>query len=193
MGVFLGDKLVFRGAIDREMFYMDIEELIHSRFRVAEPTSVEEIPVVAWNGGVDPYAAQVPLSCLGNKASVGITSKVVKEIHWLHKRMGHPSRNVMMKNVKRNSWNGVPPGISPRLIDNTMRNHECTACRLAKDNKLARKEGSGVKPARTGEVLSCDSQFSPVTTKARSLNRFAATMAGTSSSASTADFVTLSW
>ena len=58
MGVFLGDKLVFRGAIDREMFYMDIEELIQSRFRVAEPTSVEEAPVVAWNGGVDPYAAQ---------------------------------------------------------------------------------------------------------------------------------------
>jgi hypothetical protein len=47
MGVFLGDKVVFRGAIDREMFYMDIEELIQSRFKVAEPTSVEETPVVA--------------------------------------------------------------------------------------------------------------------------------------------------
>ena len=50
IGVFLGDKLVFRGAIDREMFYMDIEELIQSRFKVAKPTSVEETP------------AQVPLS-----------------------------------------------------------------------------------------------------------------------------------
>ena len=151
-------RLVFRGAIDREMFYMDIEELIQSRFRVAEPTSVEETPVVAWNGGVDPHAAQVPLSCLGNKASAGITSKVVKEIHWLHKRMGHPSRKVMMTNVKRNSWNGVHPDINATKINNVMQRHPCTACRLAKDNKLARKEGSGVKPTRTGEVLSCDYQ-----------------------------------
>jgi hypothetical protein len=137
---------------------MDIEELIQSRFRVAEPTSVEETPVVAWNGGVDPHAAQIPLSCLGNKASSGITSKLVKEIHWLHKCMGHPSRNVMMKNVANHTWNGVLPGISPSQIINAMKKYECTACRLAKDNKLARREGSGVKPTRTGAVLSCDYQ-----------------------------------
>ena len=35
-------------------------------------------------GAVDPYAARVSLGCLGNKASAGITSKVMKEIHWLH-------------------------------------------------------------------------------------------------------------
>ena len=38
MGVFLSDKLVLCGTIDKEMFYMDNKELIQSRFRVAETT-----------------------------------------------------------------------------------------------------------------------------------------------------------
>ena len=171
------------------MFYMDIEELIQSRFKIAEPTSVEETPVVAWNGGVDPYAAQVPFSCLGNKASSGITSKVVKEIHWLHKCMGHPSRRVMFKNVSLHTWNGVPTGITPAMINNVMKKKECTACRLAKDNKLAKKEGSGASQPGLVELV----KSFHATTRARSPSPFAAIMAGTSSSVSTAVIVTLSW
>ena len=64
----------------------------------------------------------------------------------------------MQRNVANHTWKGVLPGISPSQIFNAMKKYECTACRLAKDNKLARKEGSGVKPTRTGEVLSCDYQ-----------------------------------
>ena len=100
MGVFLGDIIVFRGAIDLEtgMSCMDIEEMRASSFKI------------------QPFAAQILLKVLGNKASEGITSKVVKEVMWLHKCMGHPSRNVMAKNIANHSWIGISEDITASNI-----------------------------------------------------------------------------
>jgi hypothetical protein len=49
MGVFLGDIIVFRGAIDLEtgMFYLDIEEMRASSFKIDPPTAAVDNPAVA--------------------------------------------------------------------------------------------------------------------------------------------------
>jgi hypothetical protein len=72
--------------------------------------------------------------------------------------MGHPSRAVMSTNVANHSWIGVPEGITPGRINQVMQRTPCTACDLVKRNKRNKKTGSGVRPTRVGDVLSCDYQ-----------------------------------
>ena len=64
----------------------------------------------------------------------------------------------MSKNISNHAWVGIPEGITPGLINRVMQRKPCTACDLAKRNKLDKQTGSGVGPTRIGEVLSCDYQ-----------------------------------
>jgi hypothetical protein len=51
------------------------------------------------------------------------------------------------------------PEITPRLIRRIMTKNPCTACELAKRNKLPKSDGSGLsQPDNPGQVISCDYQ-----------------------------------
>jgi hypothetical protein len=87
-----------------------------------------------------------------------LTASQTKKILWLHKCMGHPSRKVMATNAANHAWMGLPDGITAGKINHVMQRRPCTACDLAKRNKLDKQKGSGIGPTRVGEVLSCDYQ-----------------------------------
>ena len=91
-----------------------------------------------------------------------IDPALIKEALWLHKRMGHPSRQVMMKAISHNAWTGIPVGLTPDVIDSVFHHIECTACALGKRNRLPREKGSGIHPVHPGHTLSFD--YQPVTT-----------------------------
>jgi hypothetical protein len=91
-----------------------------------------------------------------------IDPAMIKEALWLHKRMGHPSRQVMMKAIAHNAWTGIPSGLTPDIIDSVFHHIECTACALGKRNRLPREKGTGIHPVHPGHTLSFD--YQPVTT-----------------------------
>ena len=86
---------------------------------------------------------------------------MVKEALWLHKRLGHPSRQVMMKAISNKAWMGIPQGLTPAIIDSVFHHLDCTACALGKRNRLPREKGSGIHPIDVGHTLSFD--YQPVT------------------------------
>jgi hypothetical protein len=91
-----------------------------------------------------------------------IDPAMIKEALWLHKRMGHPSRQTMMKAIALNAWTGIPTGLTPSIIDSVFHHIECTACALGKRNRLPREKGTGIHPTHPGHTLSFD--YQPVTT-----------------------------
>jgi hypothetical protein len=78
------------------------------------------------------------------------------DILWLHKRLGHPSRATMHKALQHHCWTGAPPNITPTEIDTVLNKLQCTACELAKRNRLNRALGSGVHQIYPGASISVD-------------------------------------
>ena len=148
VGVYLGSQLVLSGDIDTDtkMFYLDIPTLLKS---TREPCTSNELNV-----------CNTAYSSVNHtpKFETIVSPKLIKEVIWLHKRMGHPSRGVMVKNVRDCNWTGLDEDITVNVINKIMSSHQCTACELAKHNRHAQKSGSGVRPTQPGEVISADYQ-----------------------------------
>jgi hypothetical protein len=49
---------------------------------------------------------------LAGKRGEGITPDKIRQVLWLHKRLGHPSRSTMVRAIKNATWQGVPPDIA---------------------------------------------------------------------------------
>ena len=133
VGIFLQNKLIYKGTYDseRKLFQINIIDLIlpsspphhpqisddvlvgaNIRLRLSDVESVEEEPD-------DP--ASVTATARKKRKNARQTDTIdpdmIKEALWLHKRMGHPSRQVMMKSIAHNAWTGIPPGLTPAIID----------------------------------------------------------------------------
>ena len=106
-----------------------------------------------------------PVSLIHGPHALGVRTvspQLVTKILWLHKRMHHKSRADMRRAIECGAWLGVDEEITPQAIDLVMNHTPCTACALAKRNKLKREEGSTIRPQRVGEVLSVD-YMGPIT------------------------------
>ena len=44
---------------------------------------------------------------------LGITADKIRQVLWLHKRLGHPSRDTMVQAIKNQTWVGVPDDLTP--------------------------------------------------------------------------------
>lgn len=70
------------------------------------------------------------LQCL----AVSVSSKKIDEIHDLHRRLGHASPKMMIEAIKNKAWTTT---IRPEDITSTFRNKPCSACILAKKNRIS--------------------------------------------------------
>jgi len=185
-GIYLNDQLVFPGSMctQNRLFYMDIDKIIASNMLVpqmvqlnAERSRASHGPATSITPPTVPTAsAKVkqtksnPAKAMGNKQVTPppiISDKIIKEVFWLHKRMGHPSSGVMASCIQGLKWLDVDERLTPSVVRKTMSKFPCTACELGKRNKLPRNEGSGMKPNHPGNVLSVDYQGKISPTSAR--------------------------
>jgi hypothetical protein len=72
--------------------------------------------------------------------------------------MGHPSRNKMSEAISKNLWINVPSHLTPTIINSVMNKQPCTACQLAKRNRLKVQQGSGIPPPAVAHTISVDYQ-----------------------------------
>ena len=182
-GVYLNDQLVFPGARcpRNRLFYMNIDEIISSNVLVPQMSQLANQQRQAAEGPTTsvtpPTGASKPkqtakphqAKALGNKTSTvdPISDKLIREVFWLHKRMGHPSAYAMTSCIRNLTWQDVDEQLTPRLVRKVMSKLTCTACALAKRNKLPQAGGTGIKPSEPGTVLSVDYQgkISPISTR----------------------------
>jgi hypothetical protein len=139
------------------MFYVNIRELLDMSLHFQDPQRFDRVV-----SDVAPDS-----KCLAGKRGEGITPDKIRQVLWLHKRLGHPSRGTMVKAIQNATWQGVPPDISASDVNATFAKTSCTACQLAKSNKLPRELGSGIHPEFPGQVISVDYQgmISPVSVR----------------------------
>ncbi len=178
VGIFLQNKLIYKGTYDskRKLFQINIMDLILPSSPPHQPQISDDLLVGAnirlrvskdqsdKEESDDPSSvtATTPKKRKNARQTDNIDPEMIKEALWLHKRMGHPSRQVMMKSVAHNAWTGIPIGLTPAIIDSVFHHIECTACALGKRNRLPREKGTGIHPVQPGHTLSFD--YQPVTT-----------------------------
>ena len=156
IGIYFNEQLIYRGEQDSrsKLFTIDISSLIKPNFEISG-THAED---VQWanSDAVGYVAKKKPLSV-----------QTIKEVLWLHKRMGHPSRATMIQSMLNGTWKGIPDEITPQSIHTVMSKIHCTACALSKMHKRHINEGSQIHGSYPGEEISVDYQgkISPVSVR----------------------------
>ena len=179
VSIFIHNKLIYKGFYDktRKLFQINIMDLILPSSPPHQPQIQEDMLI----GSNIPLRlrSDAPVESDEEKEDTGVpaTSRkkrknerqtetidpaMIKEALWLHKRMGHLSRQVMMKAIAHNAWTGIPVGLTPSIIDSVFHHIECTACSLGKRNRVPREKGTGIHPVHPGHTLSFD--YQPVST-----------------------------
>jgi len=145
-GVFHNSQLVHKGQLDpsTNLFTINLADLI-------APSHL------------DPNLSVPSFLSTHSASTSSLTARKTLDILWLHKRLGHPSRSTMIKAVKNNAWQNIPPSITAQDINTVFSHIQCTACALGKRNKLPVASGSGIHPLTPGHTISFD--YQPVTTK----------------------------
>jgi len=160
VGLFLNNKLIYKGIYDRDrrLFQINLKDLIIPTLPSHQPPLSDDngvyssIPVHVFdtvaNSSVpqEKNATKKRPKRSSDRQTDTIDPIMVKEALWLHKRLGHPSRQVMMKAISNQSWTGIPQGLTPAIIDSVFHHLDCTACALGKRNRLPREKGSGIHP-----------------------------------------------
>ena len=179
VGIFLHNKLIYKGFYDktRKLFQINIMDLILPTSPPHQP-QIQEDMLIGSNiplrlrsdapvgSDEDIEGTGVPETSRKKRRNERQTETIdpamIKEALWLHKRMGHPSRQVMMKAIAHNAWTGIPVGLTPSIIDSVFHHIECAACSLGKRNRVPREKGTGIHPVHPGHTLSFD--YQPVST-----------------------------
>ena len=179
VGIFLHNKLIYKGFYDpkRKLFQINIMDLILPSSPPDQPQIQEAMLIGSniplrlssddkGNSDNDNEETGVPVTSrkkrINERQTETIDPAMIKEALWLHKRMGHPSRQVMMKAIAHHAWTGIPVGLTPSIIDSVFHHIECTACALGKRNRVPREKGTGIHPVHPGHTLSFD--YQPVST-----------------------------
>ena len=74
-----------------------------------------------------------------------ITPRQIRDVHWLHKRMNHISRQSIVTCMRNGHWRGLPEGLTADIVDKVLNDQPCTACALGKRNKLNMQGGSHIR------------------------------------------------
>jgi len=94
-GIYLQGKLLYQGTLDphNDMFYVNIKDLLSLSITFQNPERFTTADT-ATAASMQPPAAQ---QCYSTKKSqrrdTAITADKIRQVLWLHKRLGHPSRS----------------------------------------------------------------------------------------------------
>ena len=93
-----------------------------------------------------------------SRSNSRVSPSLSNRIHLLHKKMNHPGREAMAQAIQSGQWilQGDDKKITPILIRKLFDKYPCTACALAKTNKLPQAQGSGLLPDQPGHTISFD-------------------------------------
>ena len=91
-----------------------------------------------------------------NRVALDLTT--ARDVLWLHKRMGHPSRATMYQAIMNGTWTGLPPNITPAQVNKTLKKIHCLSCELSKRNCDPTKEGDGLHAPSPRDKISVDYQ-----------------------------------
>jgi len=175
-GIYLQGVLLYQGTVDpsNDMFYVNIKDLLSLSITFQNPDRFTACDSVHTPGLPTPLAEEA-CSYSVKKAPrqrSGITADKIRQVLWLHKRLGHPSRDVMAKAINDETWLGVPSDITAADVNATFAKTSCTACQLAKSNRQPRGEGAGTHPEFPGQVIAVDYQGTITPTSVRGFNGF---------------------
>ena len=156
IGIYFNNQLIYRGDQDNRsrLFTIDIGSLIQPTFQLSYNSDCSN----HWaNSDAKGFVVKKkPLSV-----------QTIKEVLWLHKRMGHPSKATMIESMLNGTWTGLSDDITPRSVHTVMSKIHCTACSLSKMHKRYINEGSQIHGSYPGEEISVDYQgkISPVSVR----------------------------
>ena len=156
IGIYYNEQLIYRGEQDArtKLFTVDIGSLITPPIEFPQLT----VSDIFWadSNSVGFVAKAKPLSV-----------QTIKEVLWLHKRMGHPSRATMIQSLLNGTWRGLSSDITPKSVHSVMSKIHCTACGLSKMHKRQIRSGTQIHGSYPGEEISVDYQgkISPVSVR----------------------------
>ena len=93
---------------------------------------------------------------IANRATLDLFT--ARDVLWLHKRMGHPSRATIYQAIMNGAWTGLPTNITPAQVNKTLKNIHCLSCGLSNRNRDPTKEGDGFHAPSPGDEISVDYQ-----------------------------------
>ena len=148
VGIFKDRELLYHGPQHPEtrLWHIDIQSLINP------PDTLITLPD---HTDAD-VAYKDPSHHVGHKAT--LDQSMIRDVLWLHKRMGHPSRATMYQSIFNGTWTELPSHIKPADINKVLKTLHCTACAMCKRNKLPQQTGDGQHAPLPGNVLSVDYQ-----------------------------------
>ena len=85
------------------LFHIDIQSLIHP-----PPDYEPDMSGLSLNCDKAPQGTP---NYVANRAALDLTT--ARDVLWLHKRMGHPSRATMYQAIMNGTWTGLPTNITP--------------------------------------------------------------------------------
>ena len=155
VGIYKDQRLLFHGPQHEQsrLFHIDIQSLIHPPSDIdidnqdSPPLDPTSKPSIAKKGRPH-YVA--------NSASLDLNT--ARDILWLHKRMGHPSRLTMYQSIMHGTWTGLPDGLKPAQVNKILKNIHCLSCELSKRNKNTTEQGDGFHALLPVEEISVDYQ-----------------------------------
>jgi hypothetical protein len=155
VGIYKSEKLLFHGPQHEQsrLFHIDIQSLIHP------PTDIDKDPHDPLSTDPDPQpsiAKKGRPHYVANSAHLDLNT--ARDVLWLHKRMGHPSRLTMYQSIMHGTWTGLPDGLKPAQVNKILKNVHCLSCELSKRNKNPPAQGDGFHALLPGEEISVDYQ-----------------------------------
>ena len=156
IGIYFNEQLIYRGEQDSRarLFTVDIGSLITPSVEIPQCISSDTFWADSNSKGF--VAKAKPLSV-----------QTIKEVLWLHKRMGHPSRATMIQSLLNGTCRGLTGDITPKAVHSVMSKIHCTACGLSKMHKRQILTGTQIHGSYPGEEISVDYQgkISPVSVR----------------------------
>jgi hypothetical protein len=151
VGIYKDQKLLFHGPQHEQsrLFHIDIQSLINS----PEDLTIDEHEDPSRE---DP-TSKPSIAKKGHPNYVASSAKLdVRDVLWLHKRMGHPSRLTMYQSIMHGTWTGLPEGLKPAHVNKILKKAHCLSCEMSKTNNNATKQGDGFHFLLPGEEISVD-------------------------------------
>jgi hypothetical protein len=90
--------------------------------------------------------------------SVHLDLNTARDVLWLHKRMGHPSRLTIYQSIMHGTWTGLADGLKPSQENKILKNVHCLSCELSKRNKDPIEQEDGFHALFSSEEISVDYQ-----------------------------------
>ena len=93
-----------------------------------------------------------------------LTKEIIKTVLSLHFCTNHPSPSVMARAIRDRAWTGIPPEITPAIVERVFAHQICYYCAIGKVHHWTPGPGSGAPWPSIGYAVSID--YVPVSKRA---------------------------